>query len=313
MSARNVVLILMFGSVIYAAYYLYRSHTIQPLQADLITIDTNRISQLRIHPRDNSQKSIQLQREEDYWIASNGQVHLRALPTPVASILGNLVKITTVDIAAKEENDWLKYGLGTGQGVRVEVYEGNELVEDFWVGNTVDDPSGADSLSFIRIHEEQEVYAVRGLSTWPFRQTFIQFRPRKLLALSSETPVDSFAFQLPDTLLSFQRSGQEWRCNGAPIPDPSLVQRFLRDLRHIESTVFVDDYDYNLPESNKFNSLVLYLPQTEQPVLVDAYLDTLRELPIILHSNQNPTTWFGSDSSGVYSRLFWPVDSLMIN
>lgn len=310
MSARNVVLILMFGSLFYGAYYLYRSHTSQPLQADLVTIDTSRISQLRIHPRNEPQKVIQLQREDDYWIASNGQVHLRALPQPVAAILKNLVKLTTIQIAAKSDHEWLKYGLGPGQGTRVEVYEGNQRVEDFWVGNTLLPADRADSLSYIRIHQEQEVYAIQELETWPFRQNFSQFRPKKILSIPADVPVDSFSYQLPDTLFTFRRTGQEWHFNGQPIPDPAPIKRFLGNLRHLESTGFVDDYDHNLPESNKFRSLLLYLSETEQPILIDAYLDTLRETPFILHSNQNPTTWFGSDSSGVFSRLFWPVDSL---
>lgn len=311
MSARNVVLILMFGSLLYGAYYLYRSQTIKPLQADLITIDTALISQLRIHPRDESEQAIQLQREENDWIASNGQVHLRALPTPVEAILKNLIKITTIDIAAKEEDAWLKYGLSRGQGTRVEVYEGNEKVEDFWVGNTVPDSTGADSLSFIRIHQEQEVYVVRGLRSWPFRQSFLQFRPKELLKIPEATPIDSFAYQLPDTLFLFSKTDTSWNCNGEPVQDPANIDLFLRKLRNIESTVFVDDFDHNLPESNRSNSLTLYLSESEQPVMVNVYQDTLREKPFILHSNQNPSTWFGSDSSGVYSLLFWEIDSLL--
>jgi hypothetical protein len=184
-------------------------------------------------------------------------------------------------------------------------------VEDFWVGHTLLPPGSLDSLSYIRIHQEQEVYAIQQLETWPFRQEFTQFRPKKVLSLPAGIPVDSFSFQLPDTLYTFTRAGKEWNFNGLPIRDPSPIQRFLRNLRHIESTGFVDDYDHNLPESNKFSSLLLYLSETDQPVLIDAYLDTLREVPFILHSNQNPTTWFGSDSSGVFNRLFWPVDSLI--
>lgn len=311
MSARNVVLILMFGSLIYGAYYFYRLQTIKPLQADLITIDTSLITQLRIHPREESQKIIQLQREEDYWIASNGQVHLRALRPPVEAILKNLIKITTIDIAAKDEDDWLKYGLSRGQGTRVEVFENNEMVEDFWVGNTVPDSTGMDSLSFIRNHEEREVYVVRGLRTWPFHQSFLRFRPRELLKIPEETSIDSFAYQLPDTLFLFSKTQNNWNCNGQPVEDPAAINFFLRNLRNIESSVFIDDFDHNLPESKRSNSLTLYLSESGQPVLIDVYLDTLRENPFILHSNQNPGTWFGSDSSGVYSRLFWKVDSLL--
>jgi hypothetical protein len=301
----------MFGSLIYGAYYLYRSHTVQPLQADLITIDTTLISQVRIHPREASRNAIHLQREEDYWIASNGQVHLRARPAPVKAILRNLIKITTIDIAGKSEDEWLPYGLGPGQGTRVEVFAGSRLVEDFWVGNTVPDSLGTDSLSFIRNHGEQEVYAVRGLSTWPFRQFFARFRPKNLLTLPEGAMLDSFAYQLPDTLLLFRRINQSWHCNGDSIDNPGNIDRYLKNLRQLESTIFVDDYDRNLPESQLFNSLILYPARSEQPILVDVFLDTLREQPYLLQSNQNPTTWFGSDSSGIYSRLFWPVDSLL--
>lgn len=306
-----MVLILMFGSLFYGAYYLYRSHTVQPLQADLITIDTTRITQLRIHPPEEGQKVIQLQREENYWIASNGQVHVRSLGSPVAAILANLVRITSISIAAKHEDEWLQYGLSRGQGVRVEVFEDDELVEDFWVGNTVPDSTGTDSLSYIRNHQEQEVYVVRGLSAWPFRHSFLHFRPKNLLDIPAAQRIDSFAYQLPDTTFLFKRSADQWACNGLPIEDASHISSYLNNMHRIRSTTFVDDYDYNQPESQRANSLTLYLDQAEQPILINVYVDTLRELPYIIHSNQNPTTWFGSDSSGVYLRLFPEVDSLV--
>lgn len=307
MSIRNLVLILMFGGLIFGAYYCYRSHTNQPLQADLITIDTNRISRLRIHPKEGSDEVIQLQREGDYWIASNGQVHLRALSRPIGRILRNLLKITTIEIAATSELDWQNYGLTPAQGIRVEVYEDNHLSEDFWIGHSIPDSEGPDSLAFIRIHEEQEVYAVKGLEASPFRRSFLHFRPKTILSLPADLLIDSFAYRFADTLFTFERKGSGWRLNGALLPDPGPVNRYLQNLRRLEGTTFADDFDNNQSGSYKYRSLMLYPEGTAPPILLDVYLDTLREQPYILRSTQNPTTWLASDSSGVYSRLFWEM------
>lgn len=311
MSARNMVLILMFGGLFYGGYRLYRSHTIQPLEASLITIDTSQISQLRLHQPDRQQRIIQLQREGDNWIASDGQVHLRALQRPVANILRNLVDITTVDIAAKEEADWQHYGLSPGQSVRVEIYQDQALVKNFWIGYTQPDTGGVDSISFIRIDQEQEVYTIRGLQAWPFYQHFSRFRPKGMLSLSAGSTIDSFVFQLPDTSFSFHRQDQDWVMNGSVVSDPRRIEKYLGGLRKVESTNFVDDYDYNRPESHKYGSLLLHTPGSEQPILIHAYVDTLREAPFILHCSQHPTAWFGSDSSGLYQRFFGMLDSLL--
>lgn len=308
MSARNLVLILMFGGLIYGVYALYRSQTVQPLRADLISIDTARISQLRIHSKENGQ-IIQLQREDGSWIASNGQVHLRALPLPVQRILENLVKVTTVEVAAKNEADWQAFGLTPAQSVRVEIYQNNEQVEDFWIGHAASDPAAADSLAYIRIDQEREVYAVRGMETTPFFQTFPQFRSKRIIQLPDGASIDSFLFQLPDTLYKFEQSAGNWHLNGLPVAEPTVISKFLQNLRRIESQTFVDDFDHQQPGLAKHRSLALYLSRVEEPILVEVYQDTFRDQPYILRSTQNPT-WFGSDSSGIYSRLFSVVDAL---
>ena len=172
MSARNVVLFLIFGGLIYGAYTLYHAQTQKPLQADLISIDTNQISRLRIYLPEGQGPTVQLQRQEDYWIASNDLVHLRATNQAVQGLLQNLVKVTTIDIATTSEADWPTYGLSPNQSVRIQVYNNTELMEDFWLAQHKQATTIGDSVSFIRIHQEKEVYAVYGLSTDPFFSKF---------------------------------------------------------------------------------------------------------------------------------------------
>lgn len=308
MSLRNLVLFLLFGGLLFGAYSLYHSQTSKPLRADMIAVDTALISRLRIHPKDGQARVIELQREADEWIVSNGQLHLRALTPPVEALLRNLVQITTVDVAAHDEPSWLDYGLATGQAVRVEVYEQGRLTEDFWIGQT--STQKPDGLAYIRVHNEPEVYTVQGLETYPFFQEFPIYRSKTLLALPAEEAIDSFSFQYPDTTFTFVRQGQEWQIDGKPIADAGPIRNYLANLRNVHADIYVDDFDHNLAADKKYCSLLLYLPQSEQPILVHAYRDTLREHPFILQSSQNPGSWFGSDSSGIYSRLFWGMPAL---
>lgn len=311
MSARNLVLFLMFGGFIAGAYYWYQAQTQKPLQAELISIDTSLISRLQIDLPDDKNLTIQLQREEDYWIASNGLVHLRAMNQGVQQLLQNLVDVTTTDIVATDETDWPDFGLGPGQAVQIEIFEGSKVVEHFWLGQVKQATSTGDSVSFIRMHQEKEVYAVDGLETNPFYQTFEVYRPKRILNFSEGTRIDSFSYLFPDTTYSFRRQDTDWIINEAEPAISAQVDQYLKSLDNIQIETFVDDFDANSAAYSKHQALLLHFPSSEKPALIDVYLDTLRELPYVMRSTHNLSAWFGSDSSGVYKRLFWDIASFL--
>ncbi|MCB0628281.1 MAG: DUF4340 domain-containing protein [Saprospiraceae bacterium] len=311
MNLRNLVLILMFGGLFYGMYYLYHAQASQPLQADLIAVNPLQISRLRITGPEREQY-IELQRQDSGWIASNGQVHLIALSAPVEAVLQNLHKITTTDIAATSESDWNNYGLGDGYAVRVELFSGKERIEDFWVGQVPPGELPEDSLVYLRIQGEQEVYVVKGLQTAPFYQPFSAYRPKTILSIPVDSRIDSFSFIYPDTTYTLNRRPQGWILNRLAMAEPAEVDHFLGNLQDLSSSDFADDFDHNRAGVERLLSLQLYPSPAETPILVDMYLDTLREHPYVLRSTQNPGTWFECDSLELYKRFVLPLDSLQL-
>lgn len=308
MSFRNFVLFLMFGGLFYGMYYLYQSQASQPLHTELISVDTVLISRLRLRGPEPKQL-IELQRQEADWIASNGQVHLKALSAPVRSLLQNLLNITTIDISTTSESEWGSYGLAAEQATRVEVFKGTDNISDFYVSQPGSSAT-KDSLSYIRFQGETEVYAVRGLQTAPFYQTFAAFRPKTIVHLPPDSKIDSFSYVLADSSYTIKNTKAGWQFNGLTLEDPSWISRFLANIQHLSSDAFADDFDDNRAGVIKLPSLHLHPSQAEAPVLIEMYQDTLREKPYVFRSTQNPGTWFESDSAKLYQHFILPLDSL---
>lgn len=304
-------MILMFGGLFYGMYYLYHRQASQPLEADLIAVDTLQISRLKITSPE-SEQYVELQRQEAGWIASNGQVHQNALPAPVSAVLQNLLRVTTYDIASTSESEWNKYGLGESQAVRVELFAGKEQVKDFWVGPGSVGEHPPDSLAYLRIEGEKEVYAVKGLQSAPFFEPFSTYRPKTIIQLLGGSRIDSFSYVLADTIHTISRSGNSWFLNRAAITEPTRIDRFIANLREVSSGNFADDFDDHRAGVVKLPSLHLHLSRSEAPVLIDMYLDTLREHSYLLRSTQNPGTWFETDSGRLYQQFFLPLDSLTL-
>lgn len=302
----------MFGGLFYGMYYLYQSQASQPLHTELISVDTLEISRLRLQGPE-SQQLIELQRQDGDWIASNGQVHLKALSGPVRSILQNLIKITTIDISTTSESEWSNFGLAAGQTVRVEVFKSTARTGDFYVSQPPGEAAPADSLAYIRFQGENEVYAVRGLQTAPFYQSFAAFRPKTITDLPAGSQIDSFSYVLADTTYTISRSGAGWQLNGLQLEETNWIDRFLTNIRQLSSTAFADDFDDNRAGVVRLPALHLHLSPADAPVLIEMYRDTLRDQPYVLRSTQNPGTWFGSDSAALYQRFLVPLDSLTLN
>ena len=114
-----------------------------------------------------------------------------------------------------------------------------------------------------------------------------------------------------DTTFIFRQNGENWLINEEDSLESDAVNQYLASLTNTQIETFIDDFDASSTTLSKHQSLILYISDNEKPVLIDVYQDTLRELPFIMRSTHNPSTWFGSDSLGAYRQLFWNLESLL--
>lgn len=304
--------ILMIAAILLAVFfgmrYYFSVKQSPDFSAPLIQIDSARVTTLFIAPPEN-ETEIALRREEGYWIASNGQIHIKTSPEVISRILGTITNIRTKLVVTQKPAAWSDYEVLEASGTRIRVYEGQKLLEDFIVGKTKTTPEGA-TLTYLRLTDENEVYAIEETLKGVFNLNFNDFRSKEILNLSSSIPILAFEWQTQDTLLSFQRADAGWQLGGIKL-DSLSVEKYLRNIRTISGETFADDFDEVQGADLLFEVLTIPNNQADEPFVISCYLDTTRQMPFIIHSTQNRDAYFASDSTGIYQRIFKKLQALI--
>ena len=297
-----ILFLLLLG--IYGLTKVFSGKKEKSFKTELIQVDTSKVSQIVIKPKAPEQGEITLKKEATGWIASQGNINVKATQNAVNSLLGNLVLIKTKHIAANKEEKWPDYEVQEGQGTLVKVYQGEKLLEDFVVGRFSYNQQTQSGLSYLRLNGEKEVYAVDGFLTLTFGQQFNSYRNRGFLKMNPEMEITEFTYQRPDTSLNFVKANGQWVLNGLVPIDSTKMATYLSKLANLSGNDFADDFDELQAATLPSYSLSLKGNNILEPLSIHCYQDTSRAQPFVFRSNQNTEAYFSSDSTGLFKQVF---------
>lgn len=306
MKKRTLIGLFIILATIYGLTKLFSDKQHLSFSAKLIEIDTTKITSILLTPK-SSNYDISLWRENNNWIASNGQINVKAQAEMVQSLLRNLTTIQTNQVVAKKPEQWGSYAVADKQGTHVRVYQGLHLLADFILGN----PSSPSPTAYLRLSGEHEVYAVDYFLVKSFEQGFNAFRNHNLLKMSTDTKITAFDYQIQDSILQFIKTPEGWK-NGLITLDSMQVENYLQGLKNISGATFADDFDEVQGSKYLYKILTIKEKNIEEHFIITCYRDTMRSPAFILQSNQNPDAFFVSDSMGIYNQLFNKVNGFKI-
>ncbi len=295
-----------------SGYGLYRffSQPQQPFHAHLMSLNTQEVTSLLIEKPGKAETSIF--RESNGWIASNGQINLKASPTMIQALLQNLSQITIQEVVATERKFWKVYGVDAAQGVHVRVYQGTELLEDFIIGKSDTDPTTQSPISYLRLTKGEEVYAVPGNLALDFNRDFTAFRNRLVLQMNPNVEIAALELHTLDTILQWVHTAEGWK-NHAAVLDSMKMERYLQPLQYVASDAFADDFDEVQGSKYLYQILIITKKDNTEPFVITCYRDTTRKPTFIIQSSQNKETFFASDSLGIYHTIFGKVNDFNKN
>lgn len=294
-----IIFIVLLG--IYFGTKLFSGQRDRSFKADLITIDTAKVTALSIFPKADDHQEVILKREENGWIATQGNMNTRATPGSVNALLGNLVQVKTKRIASKSEEKWTDYEVDEAGGTRIKIYAGNKLLEDFIVGKFDFNQANRSITSYIRLAGEPEVYAVDGFLSMSFNQGFDAYRDKSLLKFNPED-ISYISFSNGDEAININKTNGQWYYETTAL-DSAQIAGYLTNISSVTGNEFADDFDPIQATGQLAKTLSLRGNNMAEPITVSAYrIDG--EQPFVLVSNINEDGRFYSDSSGIYSRIF---------
>lgn len=295
MKFRTLLGLFIIVATIYGLMRLFPSKQKRSFSADLIAVDTANVTSILLLSSGNG-REISLIREPTGWIASNSQINILANREMIHAILSVITSIKTQQIVATRQDQWKLYNIDSQKATRVRVFEENQLLEDFTI-------SQLNGNSYVRLANEEEVYAVNETLATHFAQDFNAFRNGTLLKMQNGMEVTEIEYQFVDTTFYFTKTTNGWLQDTIPL-NTEKVENYLTALRNISGETFADDFDEVQGSKDLYQILTLKGKTITEPFVITCYRDTNRTLPFIIQSNQNKEAFFASDSNGIYKQIF---------
>jgi hypothetical protein len=267
---------------------------------DLVTIDTADVSKILIS---KPGESFQLNRQNGSWnVSIQDNKTVDATTSSVKNALANLMSIRPDRIATRDPDNWNDYQVDS-TGTRVQVFEGNKKTLDLVIGR-FGVQGQRQFYTFVRLHEDDAVYAANDFMGISFPSEPNSFRNSRFLQMETDS-IYQVSFLYPaDSSFMLSQSGSTWYI-GSQQADSASVAEYLSDLRFISASEFADDVD----PSTLLNAVFRVEIQSrgEETQVVEAFRHS--SYGFIFHSSYNPDIYFSDEQ--LNSRVFVSREKLL--
>lgn len=276
------------------------------LKSSIVEIDTAEVSRILIESKPNKGNPIDFNRSGAKWTVSEGSIVSPVKEGVIANMFGEVLKMKPISLASKDRSKWDDFEVSDSLGTRVKLLNGKgNILADLMVGKftykQVQNPYGGNSVdgtSFVRIYDENEIYAVPGFLQFTFAGTFNDWRDKSFIQVDKNNITDIRFIYPADSSFKLTRNGTKWDIENQ-IADSAKVAEFVNSLSRLDGQKIMDNFTpdtnpaYQLAvEGNNLTSLTVKCYKGES------------ENEYILNSSQNPDIYFSSEISGLFEKLF---------
>ena len=272
----------------------------------LIAVDTASVYEINLrHPA--SDKELVFNKEEGIWILSNGNNNIKVVPNKMTKLLEQLNQIEVDFIVSDRKETWSTYGVGEDYATNIQFFAKGSKVENFWFGKIETDSS---SQTYIRIHGGDEVYALKNEEALTIDLNFNAYRNQAFIDFLIND-ISKIDFVFPDTIRQAIIQQGNWLLADGTILDSLKMNQYLKNIQHISSQAFVNDFDETDADELRYRSIQLSSIEGNTPLIIECFRDTTRKKSYILHSNYNSEAWFESDSLELYRKIFYRLEKII--
>lgn len=274
------------------------------LKTNLVEVDTSKVTKVLIYPTAEKRKEIAFTKEGNNWKVSDGKIITEIEKSRIVNLLRQILEIKSIGLTSRTKDKWVEYQVTDTTGTCIKVYEGGKKTLDLIVGKFTyqksDNPynrGGVVGTSYVRLTNENEIYAVDGFLTFSFNQPFNNWRNQTLVKLNKAdiTKLD-FKYQ-GDSSFVVSKQDKKWMINNQPI-DSAKIESVLSDLSNKNATSFDDSFT---PIGNQYCQLTIE-GNNMSTITVNAFLKGINQY--VLNSSLNSKAWFESDYKGIFKDIF---------
>jgi hypothetical protein len=157
--------------------------------------------------------------------------------------------------------------------------------------------------SYVRHLNDDNVYVVDGFLSMSLGGDLNSFRNRSLTNLS-EDEITSLSVEFDGTSRRVRKENY-WVDDDNQVLDTAQMDQYVTTISKLNGATYQDNFDP--AQSNKIAALSIYTSTAESPIEISCYAISGSEKLFVIHSSENQESYFSSDSSGLFKRIFQDI------
>lgn len=237
----KLAVILLSLVLVFLAVKKFRSPQLEGnLPAALAEIDTADVTALLITPAKDRTAPVKIVKAGG-WKLMKGEQALRLEQGAGPNTVRVLTNLKPERMVSKRKEKWNEFNVGDSTGTRVQVMAGNDVVADLvfgrsGFGQTATQSYGGPAFTYVRLHDEEEVYAIGGFLDAQFNRSADDWRDKSFMRLKKDS-ITRISFRYPgDSSFVLDKVGGKWVGPGAV--DSTEVKSFLGGMEYRNATTF---------------------------------------------------------------------------
>lgn len=296
----NKTLGIVFGALllIYLMTKLFGGPKDRSFDPNILQIDTASVTKIEIQPSEG-EPSFTLDRSGGQWVLQrNGQSFDLAMGS-VGTLLSNLESIRAERIVSKNAERFSEYNVDDSTGTVIDIYAGGKKVKELVAGRFSFNQATRSGISYIRLLNDDAVYAVDGFLSMTLTQSFDNYRDKSMLKLN-QADLTKVSFQEGTSRIEIAKNGNSWMTDVTEV-DSTAMAGYLSNISSVSGTAFLDDRSQ---VGEKIKEITFEGNNMTGPVTITCYQAEGASQPFVLNSSMNADAYFLSDTIGVHDRLF---------
>ena len=301
----KVLLFILIGlAAIFALSKVLSGDDNSSFNPEFIKVNQEAVTKVILKTKADGQVEAVLAKNDNGWTISKNGKTFQADIDQVNNLLTNLTSVKSNFIAAKSADKWPEYELNADQSSHITVYGGNKILTEFYIGKFSVNQQAQQITSYFRLADKNDVYAVVSMAGMMLGQGSDSYRDKKILDLDISN-IESLNYE-GDAVYQVTKKNGNWLLDGTTPLDTAKVQNFLMNLRTMSGDSFVE-FDENLNSDKLLKELTISGGNLPDPVIVRCWTNEAAEKPFVVQSSQFPDSYFSSDSTRLFTRIFKPV------
>lgn len=307
----TLIIILIALTAIAVAMHVFSRLGKNTFNPDIVEIDSALVSAIEYQLKNDTTKYKILKDNGKWWVKTS-QFTSQCDTNSLANTISQLASLKALRVAAKTPDKWKDFQLDDSNATHVLVFSGKEIMAEIYFGKfsyqqsqNPYDQQGGQMTTYVRIGDDEAIYAVDGFFSFLFQKGATNFRYKKLVDVAI-SDISSLQFMYPaDTSYILERVNNKWYI-GEQLVDSLTINKYLNGLSYLNGNEFMDS---NKPDNQKVPLYaVKIVSEQAKPLIIRAFEYPKSGQFVVNSTAIEHEFFFDKDKQQIINRLFKAKD-----